>query len=135
MLDAYSVNIDVTANSPIPFNNIKIQKGCTAVLSAPSTIQLNKAGVYEVTVDASATGTAAGDLTIELVKAGIVQPQGQAIATLAEGSTVPLSFTSLVQVSQNNTCRCCDSPTILQVMSNDVDVTYPIVDITVTKIC
>ena len=46
MLEIYSENITVGANSPIPFNNVSIKKGCTAVLSAPATVQFNKCGVY-----------------------------------------------------------------------------------------
>ena len=46
MIEVFSNNITVDANAVIPFNNISIKKGCTAVLSAPSTIQINKRGVY-----------------------------------------------------------------------------------------
>ena len=54
MTEAYCSNAVVGANSPIPFNNISIQKGCTSILSAPGTIQLNKKGVYMVDVNTSA---------------------------------------------------------------------------------
>ena len=38
MLEAYSTNIAVATNSAIPFNNVTIEKGCTAKLAAAATI-------------------------------------------------------------------------------------------------
>ena len=123
MLEAYSLNVAVGANSPIPFNSVSIEKGCTAVLSSPTTIDLNKAGVYMVAVDSS-TATAN---TIQLSKDGVLQPQAQATGTAP-------SFVTLVQVDRNNTSCCCTSPTVLRVILTTAG-TLTDVNICVTKVC
>ena len=124
MLEVYSTDIEVAVNSAIPFNNVHIQKGCSAVASAPATIQLNKCGVYEISVDASASA----ETTIELSRDGILQPEAQSTGT-------SLSFTSLVQVPTSNTACCCSSPTQLQVFNTGAAVTLTNVNVVVTKIC
>ena len=123
MLEAYSTNVTVTANGAIPFNNVTIEKGCTARLSAPATIELNKCGVYMVAVDASATASN----TIQLYKDGVAQMQAQ-----STGETV--SFVTLVQVDKNNNCCCCSSPTTLQILA-DTAVTFTNCNVCVTKVC
>lgn len=123
MLEAYSLNVAVAANAAIPFNNISLEKGCTARLSSPATIQLNKCGVYMVAVEASAAAAA----TIQLYKDDVAQPQ--AIST----GTSP-SFVTLVQVDHNN-CGCaCASPTLLQVKT-PAAATFTDASIVVTKVC
>lgn len=124
MLEAYSLNQTVASMNAIPFTNVSLKKGCTAELVGTSTIQLNKCGVYMVSVDASsATST-----TIELYKNGIEQPQAQ-----STGSSP--CFTTLVQVTENNSCCPCSSPTTIQVLNvDDAEATYTDVGITVTKI-
>ena len=125
MLEIYSLNLEVEAETAIPLNNVSIQKGCTAVSSAPATIALNKAGVYMVSVNASTTDTA----TIQLYKDGIPQPQ-------AQNTGGAVSFTTLVQVPTSNTNCCNTSPTFLQVFNaGDTAVTFDNVNVCVTKIC
>lgn len=125
MLEAYSLNVTVPADSAIPFNNVTIQKGCTAILSASATIQLNKCGVYMVSVDASS----ATDATIQLFKDGVAQPQAQSIGTSP-------SFVTLVQVDQNNSNCCCSSPTLVQVRNaGTASATFTNANIAVTKVC
>ena len=135
MLEGYSTNITVATDTAIPFNNVTIEKGVTAKLAAPATIELNKAGVYMVSVDAAGTATTAGDVSIQLSKDGILQPQAQSISTGTTTGVESLSFTTLVQVSQNNTCSCCTSPTIIRVINTGVPTTYNIANIVVTKVC
>lgn len=122
MLEAYSLNIDVAADTNIPFNSTSLIKGCTATHPSPDTINLNKCGVYMVSVDASTVAAT----TIQLYKNGIAQPQAQSTGT----ST---SFTTLVQVDHNNSCCACDSPTTIQVM-NTTAATFTDANISVTKI-
>ena len=135
MLEAYSVNLNVGENVAIPLNNVHISKGCTAVLSAPATIQLNKSGVYCVSLDASGEAQAAGDIVSQMTKNGVLQPQAQSTATGVTGEIDTLGFKTLVQVSTNNSCRCCDSPTVLQFMNTGVETTYTNVNVVVTKVC
>ena len=123
MLEVYTTNIEVTADTPIPFNNIVVKKGCTVTESAPATIQLNKCGVYMVSVDASASA----ETTVQLYKDGVALPQAQSTGT-------SLSFVSLVQVDHNNSNCCCSSPTNLQLV-NTTAATFDNVNVCVTKIC
>lgn len=124
MLEAYSQNITVTALGNVPFNNVTVEKGCTAKLSAPSTIELNKCGVYMVAVDASATASN----TLQLYKDGVALPQAQ-----STGSS--LGFVTLVQVNTNNcNCNCCTSPVTLRVVATSAG-TLTNANVCVTKIC
>lgn len=123
MLEAYSLNVSVGANSPIPFNSVSVEKGCTAVLSSPTTIDLNKAGVYMVACDVS-TATAN---TIQLSKDGVLQPQAQSTGTSP-------SFTTLVQVDRNNTTCCCTSPTVIRIVLTTAG-TLTDANVSVTKVC
>ena len=125
MLEVYSTNVDVETNAAIPFNNIVIKKGCTAEESAPATIQLNKCGVYMVSVDASSETAA----TIQLSKDGVLQPQAQSTGTAP-------SFVTLVQVPRSNTNCCCSSPTLLQIVNaGTATATFTDVNVCVTKVC
>lgn len=126
MLQAYSLNVTVPANTSIPFNNVTLEKGCTANLTSVNTIALKKSGVYMVEVDASASTAS----TIQLFVNGIAQPQAQATGTSP-------SFTTLVQVKDNDCrCNCCSSPTTLQVKNpTDASETFTDANIVVTKLC
>lgn len=128
MLQAYSNNITFADNAAVPLNNIAIQKGCTAVLGAPATIELNKAGVYMVSCDVAAT---AGTGTLQMYKNGVAQPFAKAIIDTDSGS-----FTSLVQVPENNSrCCCISSPTTLQFIYDATAATTGDINVVVTKVC
>lgn len=134
MIQSYSTNLTVDANTAIPFNNVAIKKGCSAEMAGAAAIELNKAGIYMVSVDGSITPAAAGEVSIQLSKNGILQPQAQAIATGALDSVTNLKFETLVQVKENNTCSCCTSPTTIQVI-NGAEGTYSNINIVITKLC
>lgn len=123
MLEAYSLNVAVEADSYVPFNSTSIIKGCTATKPSADTIDLNKCGVYMVSVDASAEAST----TLQLYKDGVAQPQ-------AQSTGLTLSFTTLVQADKNNSCCACSSPTTIQI-HNSTATTLTDVNITVTKIC
>ena len=123
MLEAYSTNVAVAADAAIPFNNVVIQKGNTAVLSGAQTVELNKCGVYMVEVD----GTASASTTVQMTKNGVVQPQAQSTGTA-------FGFQTLVQVPRSNTSCCCSSPTLIQ-FTADAAVTLTNVNVVVTKVC
>lgn len=122
MIEVYSTNIDVDIDSAVPFQNVSLKKGCTAELSGTSTIKLNKCGVYMVACNASASAAT----TIQLFKDSVAQPQAQSTGTNP-------TFTTLVQVSDNNTCCACTSPVSLQIIT-DTAVTFTDINVTVTKI-
>ena len=122
MIEAYSLNLTATANSAIPFNSTSLTKGCTVSHPSPDTFNLNKCGVYMVSVDASATAST----TIQLYKEGVAQPQAQ-----STGETP--SFNTLVQVDKDNTCCPCSSPTTIKVM-NTTATTLTDANIVITKV-
>lgn len=122
MLEAYSLNVAVAADTPVPFQNVSLKKGCTAELAGTNTIRLNKCGVYMVAVDASTAATT----TIQLYKDGIAQPQ-------AQSTGVTPSFTTLVQVTENNSCCPCATGTTLQVVNTNAT-TFTNANITITKV-
>ena len=125
MLESYSLNVEVAANSAIPFNSTTIEKGCTATQPSPDTINLNKCGVYMVSFDASSAAAS----QVQLFKDGVAQPQAQSAAGTAPG------FVTLVQVDHNNSCCACDSPVSLQVRNiGDAAVTFTNCNICITKI-
>lgn len=136
MLELYSLNVEVDQNGSIPFNNVDLAKGCTAVLTAPGTVQFNKSGVYMVDVSASIAPTAAGTVSIQLAKNGVLELGSFSVASAAAASTVSLGFTSLVQVSKNNNpCDCTTNPTTIQLINTGQAGTFPIVRMVVTKVC
>ena len=135
MLEVYSTELEVAANTIVPFQNVSLKKGCTAELSGTGTIKLNKCGVYMVAVDASGIPTSAGVMSIQLSKDGSLQPQAQSSVTGTTTDVDNVSFTTLVQVKENNTCNCCTSPTVLRIVNTGVPATYNIANIVVTKIC
>lgn len=135
MLQAYSENIPLTANSPVQFNNILAIKGCSESLQGVSTIILNKCGVYKISVNASITPSAAGLGSIQLYKNG--SPIAPAIAefTAASGTTESVSFETYVQVENNNTPCPCSIPTTISLYNGEIVGTANIINIVVDKIC
>lgn len=125
MLEAYSVNVTVDSETAIPLNNVTVEKGCTAVLSAPATIQLNKRGVYMVACNSSS----AAATTIQLYKDGLAQPQAQSTGDSC-------AFVTLVQVESDNKPCCCGSPTTLQLFNDgEAAATFTNVNVVITKVC
>ena len=125
MIEVYSNNVTVAEDAAIVWNDVNIKKGCTAELSAPATINLNKCGVYMVECNANPTASA----TIQLFKDDVAVPQ-------TESTGVSPAFATLVQVAQNNGCACCASPTRLQVRNvGTSSATFTAINLVVTKIC
>ena len=125
MLQAYSTDITVAIGAAIPFNSVTLSKGCTATHPSPDTFNLNKCGIYMVSVDAST----AAEATIQLYKDGVALPQAQSTGGSAQ------SFVALVQTDKNNSCCPCASPTVLQVRNESAaEVDFTDVNICITKV-
>ena len=154
MIETYSKNIDVTESTAIPLNTIALMKGCTATKSGTTSIQLQRAGIYEVNVSATAklqtlesvptstTDSTAAQATepnviaIQLYKDNVTQPQAYSAVTASDTTSLhPLSFTTLVQVPTNNSQCCCSSPVTIDIVNQCADATYDTIDVVVTKIC
>ena len=124
MLEAYSINATVGSLEPLPFNNVTLKKGSTAELSDTSTIQLNKCGVYMIAFD----GSSATATTVQMYKNGVAQDQAQSTGT-------SVSFVTLVQVANNNSCCPCAAPTTIQILNaDDAEATFTNYNVTVTKV-
>lgn len=134
MIQAYSSNLTIDANSFFPLNNAIIDKGNNEQLSGPSTIQLNKRGVYLIEVDGYLTGSAAGTGGVQLYVNNVAQPQAISEFTAASSTVSTFGFKTLLQVSENNCpCNCIASPTNLQFM-NTLAGTEAHINVIVTKI-
>lgn len=125
MIEAYSTNVDVAATTPIPFESVSIQKGCTVTHPSNTTFNFNKCGVYMVSVDTSSEAEA----TIQLFKDGVAQPQAQSTGGSHQ------SFVTLVQVDKNNSCCPCASPTLVQIINTGAAATLTNANIVITKVC
>ena len=136
MIQAFSTNLTVNPNTAFQLENLVIDKGCGETLSAPATIQLNKAGIYLVEMDGFATPDAATAVTIQLLVNGIAQPQ--AITSFVPASvtdTRTFGFKTFVRVTQNNcNCNCLTAPTTLQFMNGDTALSDAHINVVVTKI-
>ena len=84
MLEVYSRNVSALANAPIALNNVALLKGNSTQLQGVSTIQLNKCGVYEISVSAVATAETAGQISIQLEKDDVLQPHGAVLYGVSE---------------------------------------------------
>ena len=136
MLQVYSDNLAVAANTVYPFNNVVMDKGCAEQLSAPATIQLNKQGVYLVEMDGYATPDAATAVSVQLMVNGVAQPQ--AITSFTPASitdTRTFGFKTFVRVLENNCqCNCLTAPTTLQFMNGETAVSDAHINVVITKI-
>lgn len=136
MLQAYSSNIAVAANTAYPFNNVVLDKGCAEMLVAPATIQLNKQGVYLVELDGFATPEAATEVSVQLYVNNVAQPQ--AITSFVPASitdTRTFGFKTFVRALENNCkCNCLTSPTTLQFMNGATEVSDAHINVVITKI-
>ena len=137
MLQVYSNNLAVDANTAFSFNNVAIDKGAAETLSAPATIQLNSRGIYLVEMDGYATPDAATEVLIQLYVNGVAQPQAiSSFVPAAITDTRTFGFKTLVRVQQNNCpCNCLTSPTTLQFMNGDTALSDAHINVVITKIC
>jgi hypothetical protein len=134
MIEVYSENIDVATNESIALNVVKLLKGCSVNQQGASSLIFNKCGIYEVKVDAYATATGAGDISVQMRQNGVLQPAAQSAVTAADATSVnPMSFTTLVQVPVNNSNCPCNIPTTIDFVNTGVNANYYF-HVVVTKI-
>ena len=135
MLEIYSKNAVAQANGIVPLNTVALLKGNSTIPLGAGTIQINKCGIYLVLVSGDLVGSAAGDVTIQMEKNGVLQPQAIITATAADAtSQIPFSFSTLVQVSENNNINCpCSQATTISFRNADIEATYNI-DVKVIRI-
>lgn len=136
MLEIYSKNQTIAATTGIiPFTSTALKKGCTSELFGTDTVYLNKCGVYEIIFEGEYVAGTAGNINIQMTKNGTVQQQSIRTvigATPTESKSV--NICTLVQVKDDNTCRCCDSPTVIQFVNTGVEIVGDS-NLTITKLC
>lgn len=136
MLQVYSSNLTVPANTAFPLMNVVLDKGCGESLSGSSTINLNKRGIYLVEMDGFATPDAATEVSVQLYVNGVAQPQ--AISTFVPAAitdTRTYGFKTFVRVLENNcNCNCLTSPTTLQIMNGNTDLSDAHINVAITQI-
>lgn len=133
MIEAYSQNINVTANSNVPFNNVKLIKGRYTTLQGAGTFQFNHCGVYHLTCNGSVTGT--GEIVLQVMKNGVVQPQTVTPITGAAGTDIPFALDTFIQVPNVNNGCCGQSPVEVVINNAGVDATFNLIDVKITKVC
>lgn len=136
MLEAYSKNKTIAANDVLTFDSVSLVKGCTAKLNGVSSIELNKKGVYEITLDVIGTPSESGVVTINMLKDGVVLQQGIInIPLVATTVSISPSNTVLVTVERDYVGTCSSSPTTIQFVNVGVGLTNANLNVVVTKIC
>lgn len=135
MIETYSNNITCSTDTAVPFNT-DFKKGCTVSKSGNSTIQLNRCGIYEITVNASGVATTGGTITLQLKSNNVLLPNAFASVTATDTtSTHNLSFTTKIQVPSNYNAICpCSDTFDVQLINAGVETTYSVVNMVVTKI-
>lgn len=136
MLQAYSSNLAVEANTPFSFNNVSIDKGCGEALVGAQTFQLNKRGIYLVEMDGFATPDAATTVSVQMYVNNVAQPQ--AISQFTPASVTDertFGFKAFVRVVDNN-CQCnlLSAPTTIQFMNGATAVSDAHINVVITQI-
>jgi len=134
MIETYSNNITVPANSAVPLNTV-LKKGCTVEKSGDATIKFKKCGLYIVNVNATGIAGSGGLMTLQLMINGTVVPFAFASETAADTtSTHNLAFSARVQVPYNDSCCACAPEFTATLLNAGVEATYSLVNVLVTKL-
>ena len=136
MIEVYSKNVEVAADGTIPLTTVALLKGTSTQLLGTSTIQLNKCGIYQVTVTGSVIGSAAGDVIVQLEQNGITQSETISTVTAADATSLhSIGFSNLIQVPNNNNVNCpCSATTTISLRNAGIEATYSSIDVAVTRI-
>lgn len=110
-----------------------IKNGCAIkYVDGSNTINLRAMGEYLVTVNASITGTSAGDTELQLLNKGTAIAGARATATLASGDTANIAFNTIVRIAKS--CQCADNHGALQVQLLTTSATINNIAVNVVKI-
>lgn len=89
----------LSANQKIPLGSTSIQTNREARLNNGS-LEIRKAGTFEILANFVFTATAAGDVTVQMQAGGVNVPGATATATATAGGTVTLPVQGTVQTRQ-----------------------------------
>ena len=138
MLEVYSVNQAVAANSPVAFTAKSLRAGCSVAKADNYTILLRKPGIYKVSMSGSFTGSLeypieAGVASIALSRDGNIETSTARSVTVAADTTYELSTDKLIKVDPPLPGTCF-TPIALTVMNTGVAVTFTTVSLNVIKV-
>lgn len=103
MIEVYTLEQAAAADTPIVFDRKSIQTNNVATMSADNTkVRLNAPGIYQITLSASGTTTAAGEFAVQLYTDGTSVARASAVATTDAGASASVSFETLVEVKRSN---------------------------------
>jgi hypothetical protein len=136
MISSYTItNQTVDTDVTLAFNINKIKTGCTVThAEGTPTFSLNKPGYYFISFDASAAGTAAGDVVVQMYENGV--PVADAITTMNSTAATDignLSFTTIVQVRPS--CCAINNESKLTFVNTGVEAVFSNVNLVITKLC
>ena len=138
MLYAFTnTNQSLNANDTVKFNNIGVRYGRSATLSAGSgVVSINTPGYYLVHFNAD-VAAAAANVTVQLQKDGV--PVTGASATTSSTALTDiqnLSFTALVFVGSNCSCKCLENnlPATLTFVNSDAAASFTNAAVTITRV-
>jgi hypothetical protein len=141
MLQANTYNttgVEVNANSPVTFENVTVETGCTATCTPGSTtIYLNRPGYYMVqfngygNIETAATN---GTLEISMYNNGTEVPYANALAASTSPADIEnIQFSTIVRVLPS--CPSIDNDAALTFVNTGAEATYYNINVTVTKLC
>ena len=123
MLRAYSKNIEVTANTPIPFNTDKFDVGNNLGHTAgSSSIVIRNAGFYEVNLDIAFTTAEAPTtqpVTIQLYADGVAIPDAIIMTNVTATEIVNCSFNTIIRATRGYPSQTVN---LTVVPSNDITI-------------
>lgn len=119
----------IAADGVLPLTTI-VRRRCSSIQQSNDSIILNAPGYYKVSVTATLTAPAAGDVTIALKQNGLDVQGATASTTITTADTEvrSLSFDTIVRVT------CGAVPTILTLVNEGVGITTSNIAITVSYI-
>lgn len=91
----------LTAGQIIPLGSITARTNANVSISNDS-LQINRAGYYNVSGQFVVTGTSAGNITIQLYANGTAINGAYSTVTIAEGSTLTIDLDKIVKILPSN---------------------------------
>lgn len=119
----------IAADGVLPLTTI-VRRRCSSIQQSNDSIILNAPGYYKVSVTATLTAPAAGDVTIALKQNGLDVQGATASTTITTADTEvrSVSFNIIIRVT------CAAVPTILTLVNEGVGITTSNIAITVSYI-
>lgn len=137
LLNTYTnTNQTIATNGLIRFDNVNVLNGCSIDFNAGSTsITLDKAGVYFVTMDATVSDAGTpGAVALQINSNGTgINGATARVVTTASTDIYPLTTSTIIKVLPS--CCSTDNTTIVTVSNIGLSAIYANANLTVVKLC